>query len=122
MTVEPKRKYPHKSTHAWRQANPDAMRRLKKSWNERNPERARAIQYKAHLKLRYNVTPEQVQEAFVKQNGACAICFSVSRKLVVDHDHDTGEFRGLLCRGCNAALGVVEANLDRIAAYLRSTQ
>jgi hypothetical protein len=36
---------------------------------------------------------------------ACEICGKESSKLAVDHDHSSGEFRGLLCHGCNTGLG-----------------
>lgn len=40
------------------------------------------------------------------QDGRCAVCGSSSGPLVIDHDHDTGKVRGLLCRSCNVSEGV----------------
>ena len=39
------------------------------------------------------------------QDGKCAICHQVPTKLVIDHDHETGLVRGLLCSPCNTSLG-----------------
>lgn len=40
-----------------------------------------------------------------RQGGRCAICKKVPKKLVVDHNHVTGELRGLLCLSCNFCIG-----------------
>lgn len=56
------------------------------------------------------------------QDGRCAIC-GKKRKLCVDHCHDTGRIRGLLCRHCNMALGLLGDNLagvEAAAEYLRT--
>jgi hypothetical protein len=76
-------------------------------WRENNPEKNR--QY--YLATVYKITPEKYDELFEKQKGRCAICRSTSpgRKrakfFCVDHDHATGQVRGLLCIGCNLILG-----------------
>ena len=64
---------------------------------------------------------------FVEQKGCCAICDAhqseLPKSLVVDHDHATGEVRGLLCDHCNWALGNTQdkpARLRRAAEYLES--
>lgn len=49
--------------------------------------------------------------------GTCPICGCSDRPLVVDHDHDTGEVRGLLCQRCNLRVGIVEEG-DWLAAAL----
>jgi hypothetical protein len=75
------------------------------------------------------MTLEQYDEMFADQDGCCAICEEpetvtfngVPVRLSVDHNHDTGQIRGLLCRNCNSAVGHIEAKpirLQAIAAYL----
>jgi hypothetical protein len=65
------------------------------------------------------LTPEQYEEMAEKQKGVCAICWrppsrDVSplanrrAKLVVDHNHTTGQNRGLLCFDCNVKLAAIE--------------
>ena len=73
--------------------------------------------WKGNLKQRYGITPDWVGEKFLEQQGKCAICRSDiyynvwgDRKdktfsLHVDHNHKTGEPRGLLCQNCNIAIG-----------------
>lgn len=56
---------------------------------------------------RYNITPEQYDGLNVAQNGRCAIC-ERPRPLCVDHDHDTGAVRGLLCQKCNKGIGLLD--------------
>ncbi|MBM3661163.1 MAG: hypothetical protein FJW95_16895 [Actinobacteria bacterium] len=58
------------------------------------------------------------------QGGGCAICGRPEPEggsLHVDHDHETGAVRGLLCFRCNGALGNLDENVERLAdaiAYL----
>ncbi|MGH3382194.1 MAG: endonuclease VII domain-containing protein [Actinoallomurus sp.] len=56
------------------------------------------------LKLRYGLSEEDVAETVQRQARRCLICLHI-RPLHVDHDHSTGEVRGLLCFRCNGALG-----------------
>ena len=55
------------------------------------------------------------------QNNLCAICKEPKNDLCVDHNHETGAVRGLLCCGCNIRVGFLELKsgiIDRIKAYL----
>lgn len=82
-------------------------------------------------KIKYGITIEQYQKLFEKQHGLCAICGkpetrihrgSVAR-LSVDHNHETGKVRGLLCNHCNHCLGLVvesKATLRNMITYLDS--
>lgn len=96
-------------------------------WNKSNPEKRSVVYRTRHLKRTYGVTPEQYDAQLKLQNGACAICSrkekdSRYQKLCVDHSHQTLQVRGLLCFGCNAAIGSFEDNpevLEKAAAYLR---
>lgn len=51
----------------------------------------------------YGLQPGEYELLLDNQDGKCAICFRKpgAKRLAVDHDHTTGEVRGLLCRGCN---------------------
>lgn len=79
------------------------------------------------LKL-YGLTPETHDQLLQKQGGVCAICHRpgqvfAERNLHVDHDHATGQVRGLLCGGCNWGLGRFEddtARLQRAIEYLKN--
>lgn len=44
-------------------------------------------------------------EALLKEQEHCAICRATDKKLVIDHNHETNKFRGLICRECNLMLG-----------------
>lgn len=48
----------------------------------------------------------------------CEICKKENPKLVVDHDHDTGEFRGMLCTSCNTGLGKLGDSAERLIMAL----
>jgi Recombination endonuclease VII len=71
----------------------------------------------------YRVSIKTYDEAVESQDGRCAVCREFppeGKRLQVDHDHDTGQVRGLLCAGCNAALGSMRERPDaicRLAAY-----
>lgn len=63
--------------------------------------------WKHGLKSKFNMTPDDYFEMLGSQHGVCAICYKSdgNRRLAVDHDHSSGEIRGLLCRNCNVGLG-----------------
>jgi hypothetical protein len=79
--------------------------------NELNPARKLRIQMNARIsqfKRRYGITIEQYDEMFQEQGGVCAICqqeCSTHQNLSIDHDHETGKVRGLLCLRCNHTIG-----------------
>lgn len=68
------------------------------------------------LRRAYGINLEQYNKMFLEQNGCCAICSrhqsEFPRRLHVDHDHDTGEVRDLLCHHCNTALGAFDENTE----------
>jgi len=63
---------------------------------------------------KYGITPAQYRQMLAAQDGRCKICailFGDAKSrdgCVVDHDHDTGKIRALLCQTCNNILGWVE--------------
>lgn len=63
------------------------------------------------MKRRYGITPEQYDTLLRSQNNTCAACQKpppVGKPLLVDHCHDSGRVRALLCLPCNTALGGYE--------------
>ena len=82
-----------------------------------------AYSRRRHLQTSYGITLEQYEDMLEKQNSVCLICTlpSGTRRLHVDHNHDTGKVRGLLCHHCNTALGLLRddpALLAKAATYL----
>ena len=85
----------------------------------------------ARLKHRYGITAAEYDAMYETQKGCCAICGKHAEagsspahwknKLAVDHCHDTGKVRGLLCNDCNAGIGHLgnERVALAAAAYLR---
>lgn len=62
------------------------------------------------LKL-YGLTEQDYLRIVDEQNGACKICHRIKR-LVCDHDHITGAFRGLICQRCNIGLGYFNDSVE----------
>lgn len=75
--------------------------------------RVRLDAYKTDWRFRkeYGITLLQFEAMCKTQEGRCAVC-GKERKLVVDHDHSTGQVRALLCTGCNFRVGQVEQKGD----------
>jgi hypothetical protein len=68
------------------------------------------------LRKNYKLTEEEYQQMHTEQQGVCWICGKESTKLLhVDHDHDTGEIRGLLCGNCNKAIGLMYDDISILA-------
>ena len=83
--------------------------------------------HSGHIMELYGITSEEYQRVYEYQNGTCAICQrarGLRKKLSVDHDHVSGEVRGLLCQKCNRdVLGHLRDDpnaLYRAADYLMS--
>lgn len=69
----------------------------------------------SYLKRRYGLSTSARQQVHESQNGLCAICRDASAAHI-DHDHDTGQVRGLLCFNCNAGLGQFKDSTALLAA------
>lgn len=74
----------------------------------------------------HRATAADYQAMSITQGGACAICGyrPEVKPLVIDHNHRTGEVRGLLCNDCNTGLGALGDHpeiLRRAAVYLAAT-
>jgi Recombination endonuclease VII len=66
---------------------------------------------------KYNMTNEEFEQRLAQQEGKCYICgVHKGHDLRVDHDHETGKNRKLLCANCNAAIGLMGEDGDRLRA------
>lgn len=103
-----------------------------KDWLCRNRQKANISAHAYRLQKLYGLSPQAFQVLLASQAGKCAICVSplivnglLSEKkfnVHVDHDHETGLVRGILCLNCNAALGFLKDSVElaeRAATYLR---
>lgn len=116
----------HQSVNEWRKANPDRIRAIKRKYYDNNKEKV--VDYK--LRKAFGISIEEYNCLVQKQNGVCAICGKPEtakykgkpKALAVDHDHKTGEIRGLLCMRCNVEAGIIEnkGRLTMILSYLEN--
>lgn len=107
------------------------MKADKVAYDKANPERVKAWDRRKMLKDRYGEDAEvRYQMLWDRQGGRCAICDKEERlvdgqgratRLAMDHCHETGRVRGLLCRSCNMLLGQIgdtEAGIRRYLDYV----
>lgn len=112
----------------WRGACKHCASATDKKWRKDNIERDKLNAMVKRVRTAYNITLEEYQTAMATSD-VCQICGrpeeigSASRKLNYDHCHDTGVFRGVLCRTCNQAIGQLgdnAASLLKAYEYLKS--
>ena len=105
-----RKEYVTAKTKAWRAANPERKKATSREHYMRNKLQARGV----WLKVKYDLSNEEYDAMFKAQGGVCAICQKPPKKnyLAVDHCHDTGRVRALLCVRCNQMVGFVDNDLD----------
>jgi hypothetical protein len=113
-----------------RPENQERIRAAKRKYYEKNKEqvKARAKEHakrrveedplywqKIQRKSRYGLSHEDIEDMLDSQGHACALCRKeLSGKFTVDHCHDTGKVRGLLCYTCNTGLGKFGDDPERL--------
>jgi hypothetical protein len=121
----------------YRQDNIEKMREYENQRSvqrrAKNPERQKAANRRSLLK-KYGLSALDYTCMLTEQNFVCKSCgepevgldaYGNMRPLSVDHDHVTGEVRGLLCNGCNRALGFINDSsekLKKLISYLDSAR
>jgi len=95
----------HKNDPGFKEHRAEILKKYKKT----HPEQQKIW----WLKKKYGLTLAEYNQIHERQQGACAICLkSLLPGLThVDHDHNTGRVRGLLCRRCNRAIGLLYDDL-----------
>lgn len=92
-------------------------------WKKENPERTKSLFRKRDLG-RIGWTVDEFEQVNQEQEGRCAVCRGLPKENVLDadHDHKTSKRRGLLCRRCNLALGLLDddiVRIEKLASYLK---
>ena len=118
----------------WEIKNKDkikASRLLKKDdWNKKRRERYKTdLVYRENIKeivrkKLYGMKGGEFKRLHDDQNGLCKICKSEqytkkSPRLYIDHSHNTGKVRGLLCHKCNTAIGLVNENIEILKEMIK---
>lgn len=123
-----------KKTRQTKPASQLVKKTYKQNYRAKHPERNDGYYRRANL-AKYGLVTSDYDAIFANQNGVCAICKKAEsaidsstkmvKMLAVDHNHDTGEVRGLLCSKCNTGLGLFNdstANLISAINYLKETE
>jgi len=92
----------------------------KNCWGSRTPQK----RLEQHLKYKYGVSHAEFMKRWEAQSGSCAICETElpdlmtyenrKRGYAIDHNHETGKFRGILCLTCNTMLGMAKDSSDTL--------
>lgn len=128
--MNPQQKYREKNRDLLRIRNRENMRARRADPNKRQA--LLDAQQRAHFRRKYSLELEDIQAMWESRGGRCDLCgvskpaphhkgVAAAHKLVVDHCHDAGRVRGLLCYQCNTALGQLgdsEAALQRVINYI----
>lgn len=98
----------------YRAKNKEIISEKKRIYHKINPH----IKRKSHLKKEFNLTLEDYTKMLNAQFGKCKICGidkvdnRQHKHFHIDHNHNTGKIRGLLCSKCNTLLGASKDNID----------
>lgn len=117
----------HRERHKrWRDANPEKVRAYVRADRLKNMDRIRRQGRDRALQVKYELTLPEYETMLAAQNHRCAIC-DTDKAVVrrshyswrVDHCHDTGKVRALLCHNCNIALGLLKENVQTLEAMIK---
>ncbi len=106
---------------------------FKKLRKEKGWGRDKKVAYAGHINRKFGISVEDYAGMLKKQKGVCAICGQPETmirrgrvvQLSIDHCHDSGMIRGLLCNNCNKAIGCVHEDveiLQKAISYLKKYQ
>jgi hypothetical protein len=98
-----------------------------RKWAKDNPERHSKTRHEREMRETYGIDPSRYWRMLKEQDGKCAICRQEQSarhasgtiyRLSVDHCHDTGRVRGLLCNNCNRAIGLLKDRVDLLKSAI----
>lgn len=87
------------------------QKQYQKEWRKRNKEKTARYKKICDVKDRYGITLEEYES---RMDGvvACQCCGATDVRMNYDHDHDTMEFRGVLCDKCNTGIGLLGDDIN----------
>tara|TARA_B110000503_G_C7123040_1_gene403338 strand:- start:288 stop:947 length:660 start_codon:yes stop_codon:yes gene_type:complete len=107
---------------AYYEKNKEKIKAQSKAYKEKNKGRFTNWVRARNLKSRYGISLHEYNLMLTEQKGKCACCGihqnELPYKLYVDHDHDTGLIRGLLCSNCNTSIGKLGDNIEGLMKAL----
>lgn len=107
----------------WRHRNPEKVKANLKRWRSENKDKVATNYRRKHLKKKFGLSESEYLQMVTEQQGKCLICRQVpTKRLFVDHCHETTTVRGLLCGPCNSLLGMAQDSVEILTAaieYLR---
>ncbi len=103
-------------------SNREEVLSYQKEYRKQRPE----INKDSYLQKRYGISIKEYKEMLDSQNGVCAICYCGETamkngkplSLAVDHDHTTGDVRGLLCSKHNTGIGGFDDNIEHMKSAI----
>jgi hypothetical protein len=113
----------NKQDHIRRYTNdPDGCKNRSKEYRKKNPEKVKTSNRNTKLKRNYGITHDDYVAMIKNQSNKCACCSKETDKLVVDHNHTTGQVRELLCNQCNTALGLLNEDVTVMQNMINYTR
>lgn len=120
------------SVRAWQQTHREKRKSWMRNWSEKNREKIRRQSRKNRRLREYGITDEQYIAMWESQKGRCAICKcklrseedhvlgknKSAKNQHVDHCHNSGKTREILCPRCNHVLGLIEDNVELMATMI----
>ena len=110
----------------WRDEHPEYYEEVLRRNREENRDRRAEVGRRSYFRRKYGLSMGELDFLRIVQGDRCAICGEADTSgLHVDHHHDTGLIRGLLCGKCNKAIGLLRedpALFDSASSYLQRTQ
>lgn len=114
---------------AYRIANSKSAVARASKWAKENPEKRKIIAMNSYWRKRgitingSSFSYSDFNIMFIEQDGRCKICkihqSELSKSLSIDHDHSTGEARGLLCQKCNVILGMANDDIEILKSAIQ---
>lgn len=103
---------------AYYEKNKEKLNVKHKAYREKNKDKKR----ESELKRNFGIGLHEYNLILTEQKGKCACCGihqnELTMNLAVDHDHDTGLIRGLLCGKCNTGIGILGDNIEGLMKAL----